>query len=593
MENELKQTFDLQSLFKQVAKNWYWFLISLALCCALGMIYFLSAPVVYNVEARIQVRPGEETTFMPGAGVIQAASLNRSIEIGDEKALISSRDIFASAIEELGIQAAYATKKALRWTEVSRRSSDVVVVCEPADYNRISGIITVYVKPRKNDVVVKIKRKHHPAERFVVANLDEPFMTDYGFAIQARKELKAKNYRIQVTSTNLATILFSSKAKCVIPPKTRTILDLKLETKRPSDGCELLAKQIEIYNRLTVDNRQQLATNVTEFIDERLETIADVKKSSGRASVQDKEVLDQLGLFLSQKREEKALTLRAPAMPAIEVIKPHVCSDVVSPRLTIILIFCVFLGIAIPFIVIISIVMLSGKIYGRKQFEDFVEVPYLGEILQGAKDEQLVVGEGANTPVAEQFRILRMDILRQLGEKNKVLMVTSSNPGEGATYVASNVALSLGLLDKKVALVDLNLRRPAVAELFGKPNKHGVTDYLQDVTYAIENLIVPSGKNKNVDLLLSGATPMNPSELLQRERLEQLFAVLRKQYDYVVVDSTPMMSLSDSFLANRVCNMTLFVANGNTVTKDEVEFINHCAAQQRLANVAVVLNNGK
>ena len=172
-------------------------------------------------------------------------------------------------------------------------------------------------------------------------------------------------------------------------------------------------------------------------------------------------------------------------------------------------------------------------------------------------------------------------------------MVTSYESGEGATYVASNIALSLGLLDKKVALVDLNLRRPAVAELFVKPNIHGVTDYLQDVTYAIENLIVPSGKNKNVDLLLSGATPMNPSELLQRERLEQLFAVLRKQYDYVIVDATPTMSLSDTFLANRVCNMTLFVANSNMVTKDEVEFINHCAAQQRLNNVAVVLNKGK
>ena len=101
MENELKQTFDLQGLFKQVARNWYWFVASLIVCCALGMIHFLSTPIVYKLEARIQVRPGEETTFVPGAGVIQAANLNRSIEIADEKALISSLDIFEQAVEEL------------------------------------------------------------------------------------------------------------------------------------------------------------------------------------------------------------------------------------------------------------------------------------------------------------------------------------------------------------------------------------------------------------------------------------------------------------------------------------------------------------
>ena len=593
MENELKQTFDLQGLFKQVARNWYWFVASLIVCCALGMIHYMSTPIVYRLEARIQVRPGEETTFLPGAGVIQAANLNRSIEIADEKALISSLDIFEQAVEELGLQVSYATKDLLRWTEVPRRRSALVVVGDPEVFNRNHQVINIYITPRKDDVVIKIKGKHHSAERYVVANLDEPFMTDYGFAIQARKELTEKQYRIRVTSTHTSTIIFSSRAKCVIPPKTRTILDLKLETDRPADGCELLEKQIEIYNRLIVESRQQLATNATEYIDERLETIAEVKKGAGRASVQEKEVLDQLGLFLSQKREEKALTLKSPSMPAVEVIKPHLCSDIASPHVSIIMILSFVLGLAIPFIVIILMMMFSGKIYGRKQFEDFVEVPYLGEILQGEKGEQLVVGEGANSPAAEQFRILRMDILRQLGEKNKVLMVTSCESGEGATYVASNVALSLGLLDKKVALVDLNLRRPALAELFAKPNQHGVTDYLQDVSYAIENLFIPSGKNKNVNLLLSGAIPMNPSELLQRERLEQLFAVLRKQYDYVVVDAAPTMALSDSFIANRVCNMTLFVANGNKVTKDEVEFINHCAAQQRLTNVAVVLNNGK
>jgi capsular exopolysaccharide synthesis family protein len=167
--------------------------------------------------------------------------------------------------------------------------------------------------------------------------------------------------------------------------------------------------------------------------------------------------------------------------------------------------------------------------------------------------------------------------------------VTSSVNGEGKSYVATNLAISMTLLGKRVALVGLDVRKPTLATYMDLPNQGCLTSYIAEEAYTVDDLIVPSGIN-NLDVLPSGVIPPNPSELLQSEKLDQLFVELRQRYDYVIVDSAPVALVGDSYLLNRLVDMTIFVTRANYTTTELIEFINQTHMQQRLPKMVAVLN---
>jgi capsular exopolysaccharide synthesis family protein len=170
--------------------------------------------------------------------------------------------------------------------------------------------------------------------------------------------------------------------------------------------------------------------------------------------------------------------------------------------------------------------------------------------------------------------------------------VTSSINGEGKSYVATNLAISLSLLNKKVALIGLDIRKPMLAQYLNLPSKGCVTSYLADEAYDVDDLIVRS-EFENLDILPAGAIPPNPSELLQGQRLDELFAELRKRYDYVIIDSAPVAMVSDTFLLNRVADITVYVSRANYTTTNLIDFIKQVHEQKRLPNIITVLNGVK
>lgn len=307
--------------------------------------------------------------------------------------------------------------------------------------------------------------------------------------------------------------------------------------------------------------------------------------------VRNKELQQKLYLYLYQKREENALSLVAAVPPADVVVRPQVDPKPVSPRLRYVALFCLIFGLGIPLVIIYILSLLNDKILNRKQYERQLKVPYVGELLNYPEGGAIVVGDGMDSTAAELFRLLRTNVLHSFANpKDKVILVSSSINNEGKSYVSSNIAMSLALLDKRVALVELDLRNPSLAENFGVSNSKGVTSYLQGSEIAIEDLLLPSGHNKNLDLLPAGSTPMNPNELLQSDQLDQLFAVLRKNYDYIVVDSAPAAMVSDTFVVNRVCDLTLYVARVGITTIEMTDFANSVSEQKRLNNMLAVLN---
>lgn len=350
--------------------------------------------------------------------------------------------------------------------------------------------------------------------------------------------------------------------------------------------------------KVSVDNLRNTLLVKKNSLNDRY-SITDSQRSSIPAQereirelVRNKNLKEQLYLHLYKQREDNALTLASTVIPAKMIATPQVYPDPVKPRMKLILLVCLFFGVCIPFGIMVIYDIMNNRISDdHKELEKKLKIPFAGMLVRNHRGEHVAVREGENSVSAELFRSLRTNIrfMQPVTEKCPVMLVTSSVNGEGKSYVATNLAISLALLGKKVALVGLDIRKPMLATYLNLPSQGCLTSYLSDDAYSLEDTIVPSNIT-NLDILPAGIIPPNPSELLQSERLDMLFAELRKQYDYVLIDSAPVALVSDTFLLNRVADMTVYVTRANYTTYELIDFLNQTHEQQRLSKMVAVLN---
>lgn len=303
---------------------------------------------------------------------------------------------------------------------------------------------------------------------------------------------------------------------------------------------------------------------------------------------------EQLYLFLYQKREENALMLAKAVTPAKIMDIPQQSTKPISPRLRYVGLFCLILGLCIPAAIMYLRTVFNKNIEDRKQFEQLIEMPFLGEIAQNTPGKNIAIGEGENTISAELFRLLRTNLKFMLPkEKTPVILVTSSIHNEGKSYIAANTAISMAMIGKKVVLVELDIRKPVLAQYFGLNNSGKLTSYLADTDYTTDDVIVASGQHKNLDIIPAGIVPPNPNELLQYDRLDALFEELKKRYDIIIADTTPVAMVSDTFLLDRLSDLTIYVSREGVTPTEMIELQNKVYADKRLKNMACVLNGVK
>ena len=303
-----------------------------------------------------------------------------------------------------------------------------------------------------------------------------------------------------------------------------------------------------------------------------------------------RQLTEELYLFLYQKREENALTLASTVVPAKIIAAPQMNPIPVAPRLKIIGLICLVLGLCIPIGIIYLADLLNNKISDdTREFERKINVPFGGSLVRNHHGGHIAVREGENSVSAELFRSLRTNIRFILPPdvENPVILVTSSVNGEGKSYVAGNLAISLALLQKKVALVGLDIRKPMLATYFSLNSKGCLTSYLSDSAYTVNDAIVHSDI-PGLDILPAGIVPPNPNELLQSNRLDKLFQELRKRYDYIVVDSAPVAMVSDTLQLARVSDMTIYVSRAHYTTTDLIDYLNSVAEKEQLPNIGKV-----
>lgn len=311
--------------------------------------------------------------------------------------------------------------------------------------------------------------------------------------------------------------------------------------------------------------------------------------------VRQQQIKEKLYLYLYEKREENALMLAATAMPAKIIDVPQRDLQSKSPQLKKILLICIFLGLAFPAGLLYLLILFNDKVDDQKEFERLIKAPMLGTIVENSRHTHIAIRDGESTVSAELFRLLRTNLRYVLPAeiKNPVILVTSCINGEGKSYIASNLALSLAMLGKRVALVGLDIRKPRLAVYFNLQNKGHLTDYLAEPDYTIDDIIVPSGEHKNLDIIPCGTVPPNPAELLQTPRLDELFAALRERYDYIIVDSAPVALVSDTFLLDRIADATLFVCRQKYTPFDMIAYINGVIEQKKIKRVSCLLNGVK
>ena len=289
-----------------------------------------------------------------------------------------------------------------------------------------------------------------------------------------------------------------------------------------------------------------------------------------------------LYLTLLQKREENYIQLYSTAAKARIIEEPYITGKV-SPKNNMVLMASLLFGICLPIGLLLCRNLLRTRIENLDEVEQLTKLPVLANIPAIKETDELgraiVVRENRNGLTEEAFRGLRTNMRFVLKPDEHVIMVTSCIPGEGKTFVASNLAMSIALLGKKVIIVGLDVRKPRLINLFKlKPSKQGIVNFLcgSESDYSLlEEQIIPSGINANMDVLPAGVIPPNPAELLGGPLLKDAIDYLSKKYDYVILDTPPVGLVADTLTIGQLANVTLFVTRLHFSLKSAFNLINN------------------
>ena len=309
------------------------------------------------------------------------------------------------------------------------------------------------------------------------------------------------------------------------------------------------------------------------------------------------EVKSGLYLMLLQKREENNISLAATADKGKLIDDPQLLGKI-SPKSTSIMLVALLIGLALPVLVILILQFFRYKIEGHDDVARLTKLPIIADVAIASNKAKgkadIVVHENQNNQMEEIFRSMRTNLQFMLKEGQKVVLFTSSTSGEGKTFNAANLSVSFGLLGKKVILVGLDIRRPRLAELFGiNDHKHGITNLLVKDNPTIEDIqeqILPSGVNKNLDLLMAGPIPPNPAELIARNSLDIIINLLKERYDYIMIDTAPVGLVTDTLQIARVADASIYMCRADYTPKSSFNLINALANEKKFPNMAVVLN---
>ena len=365
-----------------------------------------------------------------------------------------------------------------------------------------------------------------------------------------------------------------------------------------NDGIQTMQKSIQTTVASTLKGLQiaqnDLERQMRQFTD-RINSAPQQEKEYINLARQ-QEIKSRLYLVLLQQREENILSLGLTTDSGRIVEEALADKYPVTPKKKMVALAALFLGLCIPAGVIFLLDQFGNKIEKCSDIKSLTNAPYLVQLPHSQHQNQkdnLVVQENQNGPMEEVFRVLRTQLLYQLGTTDKVILFTSTQGGEGTTFVACHTAASLAFLGKKVVVVDMNLRRPGLPSYFSlSTDAKGMTDYLNAPKQVrLLDLVQPSAVHANLDVLPGGALATNSTELVGQEAFADAIRQLKEKYDYIILDTAPLPLVTDTVLIGRTADICVFVCRAGVTPKSACDYLNTLSSEQKFPKLAVLLND--
>lgn len=370
------------------------------------------------------------------------------------------------------------------------------------------------------------------------------------------------------------------------------VIDLENQLKKIRQS---LVGSLENYKNTQAATLEQLKKEGTRILSQKskipstLRGLIDVRRQQA--------IIAELFTFLLKKKEETSISLAITVPPAKIIDRAYGASSPVSPKKKKIYILYFFVGLIIPITAIYLRNLLDNKIHSKKDIEDFTSVPFLGDIPKSSSKEKIIIGNNERSSTAEAFRLIRTNLDFMLAGSsnseggNKSIFVTSTTSGEGKSFISINLAATLALSGKRILLLGMDLRAPKITEYLEIPNRKGVTNYITNDSVNIDDLKFTIPQVEGLDIISSGVVPPNPAELLLSPKIDELFVHLKKQYDFIVVDTAPVNLVTDTLLISKYANMFLYIVRANYVDKRLLSVPEDLYKSKRLPNISLVLND--
>lgn len=348
-------------------------------------------------------------------------------------------------------------------------------------------------------------------------------------------------------------------------------------------GIDVVTRSLRITQKEILKKENQISGRIKEVPRQERELMEIARQQK---------IKEGLYMFLLEKREENSLSMTMTVPMARLIEKPYCNGLPVAPRTMVILMASFLLGLIVPIAVIFVKTLFNITINDRQDVESLSKLPILGELCHETIDRNTIIVKESSTSVSnELFRSIRNNLQFIAGMNDKkVITITSNIPGEGKSFVSSNISASFALTKKKVILLGLDLRNPQLANVFGIENT-GITNYLSGQTSSWKELIVKHDQFSNFDIIPAGPVPLNPNEMILSSKLTGLIEELKKEYDYIFIDSAPVGVISDTFLLKNHTDLFIFVCRAKYTNKKLIEDVNRMVKEGQLHNAYFVVND--
>ncbi len=313
-------------------------------------------------------------------------------------------------------------------------------------------------------------------------------------------------------------------------------------------------------------------------------------------------VKESLYLYLLQKREENELSQAFTAYNTRIINPPSGSMAPSAPLRKKIYLVAFAIGLLVPVVIIFMKETMNTKIRGRKDLANLT-IPFIGEIpMYGNKKKYLfprkkqekktvVVKEGSRDIINEAFRVVRtnLEFMTEKSADSNVIVITSFNPGSGKSFLSINMAISLAIKNKKVLLIDGDLRHASTSSYVGSPTV-GLSDYLNGRVADLNSVVVQDSTHKNLHVLPVGTIPPNPTELLYDNRMKQIIDKVRGQYDYVLIDCPPVEMVADTQILEKFADRTIFVVRAGLFERNMLSELENLYQEKKYKNMSIILN---